>query len=203
MAEAWLHQDASVNVDVQSVAGFGTKMQAEINENFLPSIAEGIRPMMTVQAPFGGGVGLGEGVLFRDMHERNRQAARLLLDDVFRSLTAIGHAAAAVAAEYAAGDAESSATTEDVYNAFTPTTVTGPTTTGTMPTTMPAGPYAAPQPEPGNPPPPAGNDPDRYPSTANPDAAVVVAPGTAGEYTIPADNEGMRSCTPSIPQPTN
>lgn len=199
MAEAWLHQGASVNVDVQSVADFATKMKAEISQNFMPSLTEGIAPMMTVQAPFGGGSGLGEGALFRDMHDRNRQAAMQLLNDVFRSLNALGQAAAAVAASYRGGDAESSATTDDVYDAFTSTPF--PTTTASA--TMPAGPYATP--EPGNQPPPAGGmDPDRYSSTANPDSAVVIASGTSGEYTIPADNEGMQApCTPSIPQPTN
>jgi hypothetical protein len=138
------------------------------------------------------------------MHERNREAVTQLLNDVTRCLTALSTAATAVAAEYAAGDAESSATTSDVYDAFTPTSVptaTGGATPAPTATTMPTGPYATP--EPGGHQPGAGNDPDSYSTPVNPGAAVVVAPGTAGEYTIPADNEGMDLCTRPVPQPTN
>lgn len=199
MADAWLHQDASVNVDIQSVADFAAKMQAEVTENFLPSLSEGINPMLTVQAPFGAGGGLGEGTLFRDMHERNRQAAAYLLRDVFQSLTALGQAAAAVAAEYAAGDVESAATTKDVYDAFTPTEVAS--TAGSPPGTVPA-PYPTPTPGSGQQP-PAGLNPDSYSGPTNSDGPVVVAPGTPGEYTIPGDNENMNTCAPPIPQPEN
>lgn len=201
MAEAWLHQDASVNVDVQSVADFAARMRAEIEDNFTPSLTEGINPMLAVSAPFGAGGGLGEGALFRDMHERNRMAATRLLGEVFQSLNALGQAAAAVAAEYAAGDGASATTVTDVYDAFTPTDASGTAAT-TVPTTTSAYtvPYTAP--DAGNQAPPTGADPDRYPTT-NPDAAVAVAPGTAGEYTIPADNEDMRTGAGPIPQPKN
>lgn len=199
MADAWLHQNASISVDVQSVADFARQLQAEISENFLPSVTEGIQPMLSVPAPFGAGGVFGEAALLRDMHERNRQAAARLLNDVTRSLNALSQAAAAVAASYAGGDAEAAATTEDVYAAFTPTEVS-PTTAApaTVPTGLPTGPTSVTDHPGGH----SGSSPDHQP-TVSPGAGVVIADGTAGEYTIPADDEGMWACTPTTPQPTN
>ncbi|GIJ79986.1 hypothetical protein SAMN05443287_11767 [Micromonospora phaseoli] len=117
MSDAWL-VDEQIDVDIQQLKDFADAIRKEMETNFQPSFDNGLRPMLTVQAPFGGG-GLKEAAFFRGRHDESRVAVSALMGDVMKGLTSLSMAAMSISAEYLTGDALSQATNEDVYNAFT------------------------------------------------------------------------------------
>ncbi|MFV2103762.1 hypothetical protein [Micromonospora sp. LOL_024] len=116
MDREWLVNE-DIDVDIQQLGNFAEALRREMEENFQPSFDNGLRPMLTVQAPFGGG-GLKEAAFFRGRHDESRAAVSLLMSDVMKGLTALRVAAMSISAEYLTGDALAQATNEDVYNAF-------------------------------------------------------------------------------------
>jgi hypothetical protein len=116
MGEEWL-VDEQIDVDIQQLKDFALAIQKEMETNFQPSFDNGLRPMLTVQAPFGGG-GMKEAAFFRGRHDESRVAVSALMADVMKGLTALSMAAMSISAEYLTGDALAQATNEDVYNAF-------------------------------------------------------------------------------------
>ncbi|GIJ35690.1 hypothetical protein ACN26Z_00975 [Verrucosispora sp. WMMD703] len=117
MGDEWL-VDEQIDVDIQQLKDFALAIQREMETNFQPSFDNGLRPMLTVQAPFGGG-GMKEAAFFRGRHDESRMAISHLMGDVMKGLTALSMAAMSISAEYLTGDALAQATNEDVYNAFT------------------------------------------------------------------------------------
>jgi len=111
--EAWLQQ--SVDFDIQSLLDFAENIRSTL-EDFYTSLNTGILPLHEA-GRFGEVVK--EGVYFRDAHGLQVEAMQLMLEDVVRGLNALSMAAAAIAAEYQAGDALTQATVDDVWNAFT------------------------------------------------------------------------------------
>ncbi|GIJ24735.1 hypothetical protein [Micromonospora lutea] len=116
MGDEWL-VDEQIDVDIQQLKDFALAIQKEMETNFQPSFDNGLRPMLTVQAPFGGG-GMKEAAFFRGRHDESRVAISALMGDVMKGLTALSMAAMSISAEYLTGDALAQATNEDVYNAF-------------------------------------------------------------------------------------
>ncbi|MDG4794498.1 hypothetical protein [Micromonospora sp. WMMD1082] len=116
MADEWL-VDEQIDVDINQLKDFAQAIQKELETNFQPSFENGVRPMLTVQAPFGGG-GLKEAAFFRGRHDDSRMAVSHLMGDVMKGLTALSVAAVSISAEYLTGDALSEATNTDVFNAF-------------------------------------------------------------------------------------
>ncbi|TCB90692.1 hypothetical protein E0H26_26795 [Micromonospora zingiberis] len=116
MGDEWLVNE-NIDVDVSQLQDFAKAIQKELDTNFLPSFDNGLRPMLTVQAPFGGG-GLKEGAFFRGRHDESRIAVGQLMGDVIKGLTSLSVAATSISAEYLMGDALAQATNDDVYNAF-------------------------------------------------------------------------------------
>ncbi|MGC5054865.1 hypothetical protein ACLQ2S_25845 [Micromonospora sp. DT48] len=116
MGDEWL-VDEQIDVDIQQLKDFALAIQKEMETNFQPSFDNGLRPMLTVQAPFGGG-GLKEAAFFRGRHDESRMAVSHLMGDVMKGLTALSTAAMSISAEYLTGDALAQATNDDVYNAF-------------------------------------------------------------------------------------
>jgi hypothetical protein len=117
MGEEWL-VDKEIEVDVHQLQDFAKHIKDELETNFRPSFERGIRPMLTVQAPFGGG-GLEEGKFFRGRHDESRSAAAHMLGDAMLGLASLSVAASSISAEYLMGDAMAQATNDDVYKAFT------------------------------------------------------------------------------------
>ena len=116
MGEEWL-VDKEIDVDIQQLQDFAKHIKAELETNFQPSFERGIRPMLTVQAPFGGG-NMEEGKFFRARHDESRSSAASMLADTMRGLAALSTAATSISAEYLTGDAMAQATNDDVYDAF-------------------------------------------------------------------------------------
>lgn len=116
MGDEWL-VDENIDVDIQQLKDFATAIQNELDTNFRPSFENGVRPMLTVQAPFGSG-GLKEGAFFRGRHDESRMAVSHLLGDAMKGLVSLSMAASSISAEYLTGDALSQATSDDVYSAF-------------------------------------------------------------------------------------
>ena len=116
MGDEWL-VDEEINVDIQQLKDFALAIQKEMEENFQPSFNNGLQPMLTVQAPFGGG-GMKEAAFFRGRHDESRMAVSHLMGDVMKGLVALSTAAMSISAEYLTGDALAQATNEDVLNAF-------------------------------------------------------------------------------------
>lgn len=116
MGDEWL-VDENIDVDIQQLKDFAKAIQDELETNFRPSFENGVRPMLTVQAPFGGG-GLKEGKFFRGRHDESRSAVAQMLGDAMKGLVSLSTAAASISAEYLTGDALAQATNDDVYNAF-------------------------------------------------------------------------------------
>lgn len=191
MTDPWLHRE--VNVDIASVQDFALRVQSEFTDNFTTSLAEGVQPMITVHPRFGGGV-VNEGAFFRSLHDRQRTAAMHLVNDVTLGLQALAMAAAAVAAEYAFGDAESAATVDDVWESFIPTAPPGGAGG-----TDPAGPVVDPGPDPVVPPSVYTSPEDS--GTDDPGAGRTIAEGTPGQYTIGRDDEDMHDGVDPTPQP--
>ena len=190
MPDEWLHE--SVRVDIRSVLDFSRRLDTKILD-FSNSIQDGVRPMISGPQPrFGGGV-VKEGAFFRAMHDRQRNAAAYLINDVVLGLQALAKAAATVAAQYAYGDAQSQATVEDVYRAFRP-----------MP--APAGQGQATEEtealidEDQPLPPEAYADPSASTTTTNEGEERVIAPNTAGELVVGADDERMYEDVPDVPR---
>ncbi|MEG3635981.1 hypothetical protein [Micromonospora palythoicola] len=116
MGDEWL-VDEQIDVDIQQLKDFALAIQKEMEQNFQPSFDNGLRPMLTVQAPFGGG-GMKEAAFFRGRHDESRMAVSQLMGDVMKGLVALSTAAMSISAEYLTGDALAEATNVDVYNAF-------------------------------------------------------------------------------------
>jgi hypothetical protein len=116
MGEEWL-VDKEIDVDIQQLQDFAKHIKDELETNFKPSFERGVRPMLTIAAPFGGG-GMNEGQFFRNRHDESRSSAANLLADAMRGLMALSTAASSISAEYLMGDAMAQATNDDVFNAF-------------------------------------------------------------------------------------
>ncbi|WP_433530407.1 hypothetical protein ACQPYA_30345 [Micromonospora sp. CA-263727] len=116
MGDEWL-VDENIDVDISQLKDFAQAIQQELEKNFQPSFEGGLRPMLTVQAPFGGG-GMKEAAFFRGRHDESRMAVSHLMGDVMKGLTALSMAAMSISAEYLTGDALAQATNDDVYRAF-------------------------------------------------------------------------------------
>ncbi|RUL90023.1 hypothetical protein [Verrucosispora sp. FIM060022] len=116
MGGEWLVNE-NIDVDVNQLQDFARAIQKELDTNFQPSFENGLRPMLTVQAPFGGG-GMKEAAFFRGRHDESRMAVSHLMGDVIKGLTALSAAATSISGEYLLGDALAEATNDDVYNAF-------------------------------------------------------------------------------------
>lgn len=191
MSEPWLHQ--TVNVNVSSVQDFALRVQAEFTDNFTPSLSEGVQPMLSAQPSYTGG--LNEGEYFRGMHQKHVKAAMYLINDVTLGLQALSRAAAAVATEYAYGDALSEATVDDVYESFIPTAEQR----DQSPTEEPD-PLSDPTAELDLP--PEVTDPDAYESSGSDDGeGEAIAEGGPGEFEIRDDDERVFEDVDPIPQP--
>jgi hypothetical protein len=193
MNDRWL-VDEQIDVDIQQLKDFALAIQKELETNFQPSFDNGLRPMLTVQAPFGGG-GLKEAAFFRGRHDESRIAISGLMGDVMKGLTALSMAAMSISAEYLTGDALAQATNEDVYNAFFAVdgqdTLSGRWQQGEE-NPADAVPEEAVNPTPMNPYAgmdscPTGDQREEAPEWAK---AEVVGEGT-GAYLIPSDDERM------------
>jgi hypothetical protein len=119
MGDDWLVDSKSVEIEIQSLFDFAEAMQKELEVNFLPSMEAGVKPMLHVQAPFGGG-GLSEGKFFSGRHGETVQAVAALCGEAVRGLAALRFAADTIAKEYRNADALAQATQDDVYDAFYP-----------------------------------------------------------------------------------
>jgi len=205
MGDEWL-VDENIDVDIQQLQDFAKRIREELEVNFQPSLENGIRPMLMVQAPFGGG-GLAEGKFFRGRHDESRSAAAQLLGEVMRGMAALSTAAMSISAEYLTGDALAQATNEDVLEAFS--TVDGQNTLndywqqgdGT-------------EQDPANTVPTEATDPNQYfgdeadgstggTSTGETPAIYqehVVAEGEAGEYRIDGDQQDMHNPRYDLPE---
>lgn len=116
MAEEWLSSE-SIDVDVDQLIDFAQHIQAELEKNFRPSYEQGIRPMLTVQAPFGAGM-MKEAQFFRGRHDESRSSAASMLGEAMQGLMSLSMGARSIAAEYRNGDAFAKATHDDVFGAF-------------------------------------------------------------------------------------
>ncbi|MEU7608378.1 hypothetical protein [Micromonospora sp. NPDC049204] len=117
MGDEWLVGE-DIDVDIQQLIDFAKAIEKELNEHFKPSFENGVRPMLTVQAPFGAG-GMKEGAFFRVRHDDSRVAVGKMLGDAMKGLVSLQMAAMSIASEYRTGDALAQADTDDIYNAFT------------------------------------------------------------------------------------
>lgn len=171
------------------------RVQAEFTDNFAPSVSEGIMPMMSAQPSYMGG--LNEGEYFRGMHTKHVKAAMHLINDVTLGLQALSRAAAAVAVEYAYGDALSEATVDDVYESFIPTPE--------QRTQSPTG-----EPDPLSDPtaevelPPEFTNPDAYDSDEperDDGEGRFIAEDESGEFEIEDDDEEVFENVDDVPQP--
>lgn len=119
MPDSWIPTNTSIEVDIQRLEDFATLVQRELNENLGKNVDEGITPMLTLEARFGDGT-FKEGSYLRQIHDRSRTAVLKLLADLQMGLMALSTGAQAIARDYAGGDALSSATMDDVRDAFHP-----------------------------------------------------------------------------------
>jgi hypothetical protein len=190
MTDQWLHH--TVEVDINSVVDFFQRMTT-VSNDFAKSLDEGVSPMLKGAKPaFGSGV-VNEGALLRSLHERQRQAAMKMLNEVAMGLAALAKASAVVAAQYADGDVSSKASVDDVYQAFIPTPVPEGEQ-NTEVTATDAGPFS-------------GSDtgdvvlPPYVPQPPDPSNGDVIGEGTSGEYTIGDDDEHMTDGVNDRPEP--
>lgn len=102
----------SVDVEIGDLDRFAALMAEDVNY-FLLSRAAGIDGLFAEDPPFAGG-GLSEGLAFHGAYLNLKSALAQLLADAHAGLTALGGAAATIAADYAAGDAASAASVESV-----------------------------------------------------------------------------------------
>ncbi|MGW0434909.1 hypothetical protein ACWDV4_20515 [Micromonospora sp. NPDC003197] len=202
MGDEWL-VDKDIEVDIQQLQDFAEHIKKELELNFQPSFENGIRPMLTTQAPFGAG-GLEEGRFFRGRHDESRAAVSQMLGEAMRGLTALSVAATSIAAEYLTGDALSQATNDDVFNAFSG--VDGQQTLNDY-----WGDNEGEEQDPQNLVPEGADDPDAYfgengngGSTPGDTPAMyqetTIAEGKPGEYTIEGDDENMHDPNYGMPE---
>lgn len=210
---SWIKDDASVEVDIERLEDFALRMRKELELNFQPSYEHGILPNvkeLSRKAPFGKG-GLPEGLIFREFHSKNLEAALLMIGDVQKSLLAISMAAMSIAAEYSTGDALSKATLDDVSQAFRPTDAKAETLSSLMEkaqkgeaTTVGGEEIKLPESI-------TNNDDSVEPANLNEDSnedggdvrgESTIAEGEANPYYVPADSEGVEVRKPQdqIPQ---
>ena len=116
MAEAWMSSE-KIEVDVDQLNDFAEHIQSELEKNFRPSFEAGIRPMLTIQAPFGAGQ-MKEAQFFRGRHDESRSSAASMLGEAMKGLMSLSMGARSIATEYLNGDAFAKATSDDVYDAF-------------------------------------------------------------------------------------
>ncbi len=210
--DTWVPVDKSpIKVDISGLQDFATLVSNETKNDFDVNLQQGVLPMLQVAAPFGGG-GLHEGEFFRQAHDRARGALGPLLNDVTMGLQSLACAATSIYYEYLGGDNLSSATLDDVENAFFP----GPGIMSLQQKVQQQNGGQAPDvtaPDPqqaaeqarlrhlievngGNPNDlnPANNTSSSY----NPDNPLTVAGGQPGQYTIQGDSDHMMD-TPTDP----
>ncbi len=118
-SDNWVPAVSDVKVDIKGIQDFATLIGHEIKDQFQVNMQTGIEPMMRIRAPMGGG-SLKEGAFFQQMHVRELKAAGDLLRDVALGMSSLSAAALAIYADYLGGDNLSSATVDDVMNAFYP-----------------------------------------------------------------------------------
>lgn len=199
--DKWL-ADGNVEVDIHQLQDFANHIKDELEKNFRPSFESGIKPMLTVQAPFGAG-GLSEAKFFRSRHDESRSSAAQMLAEVIKGLAALSAAASSISAEYLGGDAFAEATNEKVFGAFN--NLDGHQTLEDL--------YQqnGGENDPANDVPAEATDPNTYfgeegssGSTADGDTPVLYQEQTVGsgdgEYTIRGDDEDMHD--PSLQMPT-
>ncbi|MDG4762754.1 hypothetical protein O7632_01275 [Solwaraspora sp. WMMD406] len=193
MGDEWL-VDEQIDVDIQKLQDFATSIREELETNFAPSLAAGIRPMLTEPIPTD--PTWSESQLFVSRHDESRQAIGQLLGDVARGMAALSTAAMSISAEYLAGDAFSQATNQDVLRAFSG--IEGQQTLDDYWQQEDSA-----ENDPANVVPAELTDPEHYfgensSGTSGPDGGTpalyqetVIAEGETGEYVIPADQEDM------------
>jgi len=202
MTDSWVPENTSIEVDLNSLRDFADHIGKELSDFFDKNVTDGIRPMLTVRAAWGGG-GLKEGSFFSAVHDRNRKAAGLMLADVHKGILALASAAASIAADYASGDALSSANVDDVNHAFNPLdgtksldSLTNTNNGGTTSTAADQGGANADSHDHGRDNP---GDPSALDGPTNPDGSVTIDGGKPGQYVIPGDNEAMHDCVSPTP----
>jgi hypothetical protein len=122
MGDAWLvGDDASekVDVDINQLKDFAEAIKQELKANFQPSFTAGIKPLMTVRAPFNAGE-LNEAKWFGHRHQDTAEAILALCAEVQLGLAALAAAAMSISNEYVGSDAFGQATFDDVNDAFAP-----------------------------------------------------------------------------------
>jgi hypothetical protein len=200
MGEEWL-VDKEIDVDIHQLQDFAKHIRDELQTNFQPSFERGVRPMLTVQAPFGGG-GLGEGKFFRTRHDESRASAAQMLAEAMKGLASLSTAATSISAEYLMGDAMAQATNDDVLGAFT--AVDGQKTLNDYWKEAP------PEKQADGAVPVEAQNPASYFVDDNNDGRAdsdtpemyqegYVARGESGEHRIDADNEGMHDQKYAMP----
>jgi hypothetical protein len=194
MGEEWL-VDKEIDVDIHQLQDFAKHIRDELQTNFQPSFERGVRPMLTVQAPFGGG-GLGEGKFFRTRHDESRASAAQMLAEAMKGLASLSTAATSISAEYLMGDAMAQATNDDVLGAFT--AVDGQKTLNDYWKDAP------PEKQADGAIPKEAQNPESYFEDQNNDGKAdtdtpemyrdsTIAQGESGEYHIGGDNEDMHN----------
>lgn len=207
MAEPWLHDDASIEVDVDSLADFAARVNGELTKNVQPSVNEGLMPAMGVMPMFGGG-GIKEGQFYGTMYSRHLTTLQMLLQDITLGMQSLSLAAQSIANEYSSGDAMSSATVSDVFGMFYPASDDPRSLQSMLQAAQNGGDQAGqggprtPNAGPDNPANAPGNhtadNGDQSSSASSADDGTVIAEGKPGELRIEGDNEGMAD-TPDGP----
>lgn len=114
----WLSTgSAEVKADLDGIKRFAAQVRAEMTDNFSHNVNNGIKPLLNMQVPFGG-TGMKEGMYYGEFAYKARTAVGELLQQAMLGLTAISLAAESVANSYATGDAEASATNQEVLAMF-------------------------------------------------------------------------------------
>lgn len=182
---AWL-QDNEVSVDIAQLKDFADQIQAERDKNFMVSFQKGIVPLMSESGLFGAG-GLSEGRFFRAAHKQSIDAMSQMMQDVMKGMGNLSLAARGISMEYLSGDAFAQATIDDVNGVFTevPPPVDPNAGSDSQPnlSAWQSSPYYSEYGSYGN-----------YSGSSGPSGSSigdgkVIAPGEAGEFVIPEDNE--------------
>jgi hypothetical protein len=195
-SDTWTATDNSpITVDISGLDDFAKLMAGESKDQFAANMQQGIVPMLSVAAPFGGG-GLKEGAFYRQIHDEARKAIGGLLSDVSNGLQSLGLAATSIYYEYYTGDTLGKSTVDDVFNAFYPppgmqtlqqkqqeADKTDPGSTTTTTSTQPPPPHG-----PGHMHDPDDNAPDYGFGS---DYSTTIADGKPGQYVIPGDSDHM------------
>jgi hypothetical protein len=203
MAEPWLHDDTSIEVDVTSLKDFAARMDGELRQNFNPSMTEGLQPVMGAAPMFGGG-GLKEGQFYGTIYSQRITELGMFLQDVVLGFQAMSAAAMSISAEYASGDALSAATVNDVFDIIYPSSnqentlrkaiekAQADAEAGEPGATDPTA-HVPGQPGSGDAPPPTEDDEG---------GGRTLAEGKPGEFHIPADEENVDDAPegPTMPE---